>query len=177
MNLVRVEMGKATFTASEIPMEADVPEAVGIPLDLGRDTGVLTVTAVSVGNPHCVVFTKTLDKAIVRRIGPLLERHSVFPNRTNVQFAKPVAADALDIMIWERGAGWTLASGTSSCAAAAAAVRNGHCLPGPVRVSMPGGELTVDVRADWSLRMEGPVESVCEGTITAEFVEQYLQGQ
>ena len=95
--------------------------------------------------------------------------HPAFPNRTNVQFARVSARDALDILIWERGAGYTLASGSSSCGAASAAVRNGLCAHGRVKVGMPGGQLTIEVRPDWSLRLEGPVEEVYSGTLTAEF--------
>src|SRR5205814_1254772 len=86
-------------------------------------------------------FVERLDEAAARRLGPLLESHPAFPNRTNVQFARVAGRDAVDILIWERGAGFTLASGSSSCGAAAAAVRNGRCDPGRVRVRMPGGEV------------------------------------
>ena len=134
------------------------------------------MTAVSVGNPHCVVFTERLDEGEVRRLGPLIERHAAFPNRINVQFARTLGPEMIEIMIWERGAGWTLASGTSSCGAASAAVRNGHCRHGRVTVRMPGGELAIDVRPDWSLRLEGPVELVCTGTLTREFFEDYVRG-
>ena len=116
-----------------------------------------------------MTFVERLDEAAARRLGPLLEHHPAFPNRTNVQFARVVGRDAVDILIWERGAGFTLASGSSSCGAAAAAVRNGRCDPGRVRVRMPGGELIVEVRPDWSLLLEGPVEEVYTGTLTAEF--------
>jgi diaminopimelate epimerase len=84
--------------------------------------------------------------------------------------------DAIEIRIWERGAGYTLASGSSSCGAASAAVRNGHCDPGRVSVRMPGGELAVHVRPDWSLQLEGPVEEVCAGTLSAEFEARYVRG-
>jgi diaminopimelate epimerase len=104
----------------------------------------------------------------------MIEQHPAFPNRTNVQFARVKARDALDILIWERGAGFTLASGSSSCGAAAAAVRSGLCDHGRVTVGMPGGELVIHVRPDWSLRLEGPVEEVCTGTLTREFVEAYV---
>jgi len=174
VGFVTVEMGRATFRAPQIPMTGPDGEAVGVPLAL-QDGTRLTVTAVSVGNPHCVIFTDRLDEAEVRRLGPLVERHAAFPNRINVQFARRLAADAIEIMIWERGAGWTLASGTSSCGAAAAAVRNGHCRPGRVDVRMPGGALVIEVRPDWSLRLEGPVELVCTGTLTAEFFEGHVK--
>jgi diaminopimelate epimerase len=171
VGFVTVEMGRATFRAPEIPMRGPDTDAVGVPLDLSDGTR-LTVTAVSVGNPHCVVFGDHLDEAVVRRLGPLLEHHPVFPNRTNVQFARATSRDAIEIMIWERGAGWTLASGSSSCGAASAAVRNGLCAPGRIAVRMPGGELAVHVRPDWSLRLEGPVEEVCTGTLSREFAER-----
>jgi diaminopimelate epimerase len=168
VDFVSVEMGRATFRAPEIPMNGPDRDVVGVPLQLGDGTA-LTVTAVSLGNPHCVTFVERLDEAAARRLGPLLEHHPAFPNRTNVQFARVAGRDAVDILIWERGAGFTLASGSSSCGAAAAAVRNGRCDPGRVRVRMPGGELVVEVRPDWSLRLEGPVEEVYTGTLTAEF--------
>jgi diaminopimelate epimerase len=131
---------------------------------------------VSVGNPHCVVFVDRLDDGETRRLGPLIENHSAFPNRTNVQFARVLGRDAIEIRIWERGAGYTLASGSSSCGAASAAVKNGHCDHGRVSVRMPGGELAVHVRPDFTLTLEGPVEEVCEGTLTPEFEETYVRG-
>lgn len=173
VGFVTVEMGRATFIPGEIPMRAEAEEAVGLPLSL-PDGSRHTVTAVSVGNPHCVVFVDRLDEAECRRLGPQLESHPDFPNRTNVQFAHVLARDAIEILIWERGAGYTLASGSSSCGAAAAAVRSGRCDHGRISVRMPGGELAVHVRPDWSLRLEGPVEEVCRGTLSQEFVEAHL---
>jgi diaminopimelate epimerase len=129
---------------------------------------------VSVGNPHCVVFVDRLDPDACKRLGPQIERHPAFPQRTNVQFATVGGPNTLDILIWERGAGYTLASGSSSCGAASAAVRNGLCEPGRVTVRMPGGGLVVEVRPDWSLRLEGPVEEVYTGTLSVEFAEAWL---
>ena len=168
MGFVTVEMGHATFRAPEIPMNGPDRDVVGVPLQLSNGT-TLAVTAVSVGNPHCVTFVEHLDEAECRRVGPLIENHPAFPNRTNVQFAKVSGRSAVEIRIWERGAGYTLASGSSSCGAASAAVRNGFCDHGQVRVSMPGGELTIEVRPDWTLRLDGPVEEVYRGTLTEEF--------
>jgi diaminopimelate epimerase len=159
VSFVTVEMGRASFEA----LVLDMPDGARLP-----------VTAVSVGNPHCVVFVERLDEGDCRRLGPLLETHRRFPNRTNVQFARVAGRDTLDILIWERGAGYTLASGSSSCGAAAAAVRNGLCDHGRVLVRMPGGELAVHVRPDWSLRLEGPVEEVYTGTLAPEFIEAHL---
>jgi diaminopimelate epimerase len=175
VNFVTVEMGRATFRASEIPMTGADRDAVGLPLELADGTKV-TATAVNIGNPHCVVFVERLDEADARRLGPLLERHPAFPQRTNVQFARAAPPDALEILIWERGAGFTLASGSSSCGAAAAAVRNGLCRHGRVTVRMPGGTLVIEVRPDWSLRLEGPVEEVYTGTLSEEFARAWLGG-
>jgi diaminopimelate epimerase len=173
VRFVTVEMGRATFRAPDIPMNGPDRDVVAVPLQLG-DGSTVTATAVSVGNPHCVVFVDKLDTDACRRIGPLVERHPAFPQRTNVQFARVVDRSTVDILIWERGAGYTLASGSSSCGAAAAAVRNGRCEHGRVSVRMPGGELVIDVRPDWSLRLEGPVEEVYTGVLSAEFAETWL---
>jgi len=165
---VTVEMGHATFRAPEIPMHGPDREVVGVPLQVGERT--FTVTCVSVGNPHCVVFTDRLDDAEVRAWGPRIETHPSFPNRTNVQFARVVDRGRVEIRIWERGAGYTLASGSSSCAVAAAAVRNG-LTGGTLRLLMPGGELGLEVRPDYSIRLRGPVAEVCEGTLAPDLLD------
>lgn len=170
---VTVEMGDATFDAARIPVRGVSGEAVDLPLTLDDGTN-LRVTAVSVGNPHCVVFVENPNETECRCLGPQIETHAAFPARTNVQFARAAARDVLDIRIWERGAGYTLASGSSSCAAAAAAVRNGHCDAGRITVRMPGGELAIEVRPDWSLRMEGPVEEVYTGLLSPPFIADHL---
>jgi diaminopimelate epimerase len=173
VRFVTVEMGRASFRAADIPMVGVDGDAIGVPLSLPDET-TLTVTAVSVGNPHCIVFVERLDEDQCRRLGPVAERHLAFPNGTNVQFAHVSARDDVEILIWERGAGYTLASGSSSCGVAAAAVRNGLCDRGRISVRMPGGELTVEVQSDWSIRLEGPVEEICTGTLSAEFAAAYL---
>ncbi|MFQ5520916.1 MAG: diaminopimelate epimerase [Candidatus Methylomirabilia bacterium] len=171
---VTVEMGHANFRAPNIPMDGPDREAVEVPLQV--NDRVLRVTAVSVGNPHCVVFCERLDEADVRRLGPLIEHHASFPSRTNVQFARIEGRDRVSILIWERGAGYTLASGSSSCAVASAAVRNGLCDHGSVTVVMPGGELVIEVRPDWSLRLQGPAEEVCVGTLSPDLVAALRAG-
>jgi diaminopimelate epimerase len=170
---VTVEMGRATFRAPEIPMHGPDREVVAVPLQVGERF--LTVTAVSVGNPHCVIFVDRLDDDEARRVGPQIETHPAFPNRTNVQFARVLGRDRVEIRIWERGAGWTLASGSSSCAVAAAAVRNGHA-DGRVTVVSPGGELGVEVREDWSIRLRGPVAEACEGQLAPDLLDALRTG-
>ena len=173
MNLVAVEMGRCTFVAPEIPMNGPAREVVKVPLQVDGET--LLITAVSVGNPHCVIFTDRLDEALVRRLGPKVEHHPSFPNRINVQWARVASRSMVDILIWERGAGWTLASGSSSSAVACAAVRNGLCDHGLVTVRMPGGELSIDVRPDWSIRLKGAVEEVYTGALTSDFMATLTQ--
>ena len=107
-----------------------------------------------------------LTAALAHRLGPDLEHLPLYLNRTNVQFAEAADLHTLRIEIWERGAEYTLASGTSSCAAAGAAIRTGRCAS-PVTVQMPGGEMRVEVAPDWSVRLTGTVEFVCYGEVGA----------
>jgi diaminopimelate epimerase len=168
VDAVTVEMGRATFAASAIPMDGVAGDAIAVPLPLPSGETVV-VTAVSVGNPHCVVFVDEPSEARCRTLGPLIERHRAFPRRTNVQLVRVLDRATLAMHVWERGAGYTLASGSSSCAAAAAAVRTGRADPGPIRVDMPGGTLVVHVRDDSSLRLEGPVALTYAGTLAPAF--------
>ena len=165
-----VEMGQATFKPAALPCTLDVPELIQQPIDTaGRS---LIFTGVSVGNPHCVVFKpagERWSREELLALGPALENHSWFPKRTNVQLAVPTGPKEIFILIWERGAGETQASGSSSCAAASAAVRLG-LVKSPVTVNMPGGTLNIDVAADFSLTMKGPVAEVARGTLSPSFV-------
>ena len=166
---VAVEMGWASFDAAVIPvLGAGGGEVVGRRLEAGGEE--VEYSAVTVGNPHCVVVRAEARAEEARSLGPLLERHPAFPNRTNVQFAEVRGPHRIRIEIWERGAGYTLASGTSSCAAAAVCCRRG-LVRSPVTVEMPGGELSVVVREDWSLRMEGPVVAVARGVLSPECLD------
>jgi len=166
---VTVEMGEATFQSNLIPVAGEERQVVDEEIVIGGKT--LRYTAVSVGNPHCVVFVDELDEGDIRRLGPLLETHELFPNRINVQFAKPLSREKVQILIWERGAGYTLASGSSSCAVASACVRNG-LTDGNVTVSMPGGELDITIRDDWSIKMRGAVEEVAEGHLSIDLLKR-----
>lgn len=165
-----VEMGIATFKPGALPCSLEVPELIQQPIQAaGRP---LTFTGVSVGNPHCVVFKtagETWSREELLTLGPVLEKHELFPKRTNVQLAVPTGPKEISILIWERGAGETQASGSSSCAAAGAAVRLG-LVRSPVTVKMPGGVLNIHVAPDFSLTMKGPVAEVARGTLSASFV-------
>ncbi|MCH7518393.1 MAG: diaminopimelate epimerase [Candidatus Dadabacteria bacterium] len=166
---VTVEMGEATFQSNLIPVAGEDREVVDEEINV--DGELLRFTAVSVGNPHCVVFVDELDEGYIRKLGPLLETHELFPNRINVQFAKPLSREKVQILIWERGAGYTLASGSSSCAVASACVKNG-LTDGNVTVSMPGGDLDINIRNDWSIKMRGAVEEVAEGTLSIDLLKR-----
>ena len=165
-----VAMGQASFQPSALPCTMPTDELIDVPIDVaGRS---LHFTGVSVGNPHCVLF-KNAGEAWSREdllaLGPALENHPLFPNRTNVQLAVPTGPKEIFILIWERGAGETQASGSSSCAAASAAVRLG-LVEGPVTVTMPGGTLSIEVAPDFSLTMKGPVAEVARGVLSPSFV-------
>lgn len=167
--IITVDMGKASFKSNEIPVEGQQREVIQEEIRVNGD--ILEFTAVTVGNPHCVIFFDELDEKLLRKIGPLLENHKIFPNRTNVQFAKVVSSNEVEILIWERGAGYTLASGSSSCAVASACVKN-KLTDSKLSVIMPGGILDIEVNEDWSLRMKGPAEKVFEGSFSDELVER-----
>lgn len=128
----------------------------------------LAIVALSVGNPHCVVFRGRLDITELRRLGPVLERHTAFPERTNVQFVHVLDRDNLELLIWERGAGETQASGSSSCAAVAAAHRAGF-VGESVTAHMPGGELRIGIN-DGRLWLRGPVEEVATITLAPDLI-------
>jgi len=165
-----VEMGQATFKPSALPCALDVPELIQQPIEAAGRT--LTFTGVSVGNPHCVLFKpigESWSREELLTLGPALENHSLFPKRTNVQLAIPTGPKEIFILIWERGAGETQASGSSSCAAASAAVRLG-LVKSPVTVKMPGGTLRIDVARDFQLTMKGPVAEVARGSLSPSFV-------
>lgn len=167
---VTVEMGRATFKPAALPCTVQADELIQQSIQAaGRS---LRFTGVSVGNPHCVLFKpagESWSREDLLALGPALENHAIFPKRTNVQLAVPTGPKDIFILIWERGAGETQASGSSSCAAASAAVRLG-LVKSPVTVKMPGGTLNIDVARDFSLTMKGPVAEVARGTLSPSFV-------
>jgi len=169
---ITVDMGAATFLSDRIPCSGPSREVVGEEVVVDGHT--LRVTALSVGNPHCVVFVDDLEHADLQRLGPALEHHPLFPRRTNVQLARVEARDRVRIRIWERGAGETLASGSSACAVAAACVRHGFTDP-DVTVCMDGGTLRLDVAEGWLIRMTGPAALVFRGTLAPSFVAHLMR--
>lgn len=165
---VTVDMGRVRFTSGAIPVAGPEREVVGERLAvLDRE---FTFTAATVGNPHCVICLPEVNEDLARRYGPAIEVHPLFPRRTNVQFASVVDRSTLRIEIWERGAGYTLASGSSSSAAAAVAHRLG-LVDREVTVVMPGGRLSIVIGEGYDIRMRGPVTRVGVAEVSGEVWE------
>ena len=165
-----VEMGRATFEPKALPCTLKSKELIQRPIQVAGER--MEFTGVSVGNPHCVIFRdrgEEWTRQELLDLGPELENHRLFPRRINVQLAVPVGPNSIYILIWERGAGETQASGSSSCAAASAAVRLG-LVKAPVTVKSPGGTLHIDVDENFDLTMKGPVQEVARGTLSPSFL-------
>ena len=158
--LIKVDMGSATFISEEIPVAGQRREVVNEKLNInGRD---FNITCVSVGNPHCVVPVPDLSKDLAIKYGEAIEKNPMFPNRINVQFLSVIDRKNIRIEIWERGAGYTLASGSSSTAASFAARRLG-LIDNNVTVHMPGGKIKIDFDDKGHAKMTGEVTTVYKG--------------
>ncbi|MEK7270412.1 MAG: diaminopimelate epimerase [Planctomycetota bacterium] len=157
----RVDMGAPILERSNIPMRGGAGRVVDETIRAGGTR--VRVTAVSMGNPHCILFVSDPDRAPIETLGPVLERHPAFPNRTNVEFVSVEGPGRLYQRTWERGAGETLSCGTGACAAAVAAILTGRARPGRVRVRLLGGELFVEWGGSGSVFMTGDAVRVFEG--------------
>jgi diaminopimelate epimerase len=163
-----VAMGVATFTKAGIPMRGPAWETFqDQPFDLGGGL-TLTATAVGMGNPHLVLFTdEDPDRYHLEHLGPALEHHELFPERTNVEFARLRNDGAIEARVWERGVGETLACGTGACAIAVAAHDAGRA-PARVTVRFRGGPLEVERHEDGEVVLGGPVSHVFDATVDPE---------
>jgi diaminopimelate epimerase len=168
--LITVDMGQVSFDSARIPVNLSGPprevinETIRV---LDRD---FTFCAATIGNPHCVVPLPDVTPALAHTYGPHLETHPLFPRKTNVQFLRVRDRRNIQIEIWERGAGYTLASGSSSSASAAVAHRLG-LVDRDVTVHMPGGQIGIEIGADYSIRMTGTVNKVADGVMHADLFE------
>ena len=161
---IEIEMGKASFAPGKVGLVSSA-EVIEQTWQVGSDS--LTLTALSVGNPHCVVFVQQdFEPLPWRQWGAILEKHPEFSGRSNVQFARVLSPHKVQIRIWERGAGETSASGSSSCAVVAAGLKTGRLQAGEVEVAMEGGTLYVCIAEDFDVLLKGPVEVV--GRITVD---------
>ncbi|PXA05381.1 diaminopimelate epimerase [Coraliomargarita sinensis] len=158
---ITVDMGKVNFGMDHIPV--DGPEQadhnIGQKLDINGTE--YTAYIADIGNPHCVIPQPEISKELACKDGAVIEKHSLFPNRTNVQFLKVIDRNNIEIEIWERGAGYTLASGSSSSASAAVAHRIGLC-DKEITVHMPGGKIGITIGDDFAVRMTGPATRVAK---------------
>jgi diaminopimelate epimerase len=163
--MVRVEMGKVSFSSGKIPVTGPEREVLNEKLTAGGRE--FTFCAATIGNPHCVLPLPEVSSEIAHQYGPLLEAHVNFPRKTNVQFMKVLDRANIQIEIWERGAGYTLASGSSSSATAAVAHKLG-LVDKHVSVHCPGGIIKIEIRDAFDILMTGSVTRICEGVISPE---------
>ena len=170
-NQVKVDMGKAIFGSHKVPVMCDESECLDHPLNIVDET--YLINCVSVGNPHCVILCDKLSKSEILKYGSEIENHPLFPNRINVQFAKVLSRNEVEILIWERGAGYTLASGSSSCAVAAVMVKKG-LTDRKMTIKMPGGTLQIEIDEAWNIRMEGEVREIASGYLSDELIADVL---
>ena len=160
---VRVCMGTPEFEPAKIPVDASGTAFIDQPVEVGGN--VWNVTALSVGNPHAVVFVDDVDWLDLPNLGPLFENHPLFPERVNTEFVQVVDRNTLKMRVWERGSGETMACGTGSTAALAAAVVNGRC-ENSARLILRGGELLIEWDRDKNLiYMTGPAVTVYDGEL------------
>ena len=168
--MIRAAMGHADFAEAAVSFSGRSGEDLALP-----EGGSAAVVTVSLSNPHCVVFVEALERTDFLRRAPQLSNHTAFRFGTNVQFARVVDRNHVQAWIWERGVGETLASGSSSCAVAAAAVKRGGVDAGLVTVQMPGGEAEVEVRDDFEVLLRAPAQIILKGEIPAEVVTSWIQ--
>lgn len=160
---VSVGMGKADFTPENIPVKAD-SEIIDSPISLS--SGEWRITCVSMGNPHCVTFVDNTESLDLEKIGPQFESNVLFPERINTEFIRVIDSKTLEMRVWERGSGETMACGTGACASVAAAVKLGICKPDEeITVRLLGGDLRITCAQDYSIVMKGPAEISYEGEI------------
>lgn len=164
-----VDMGEAVLKPADIPIAADGDTYINKPITAG-DMNV-NITAVSMGNPHAVVFMDkdTVDVLDLEKTGPYFENHTLFPQRVNTEFIEVLSENTLKMRVWERGSGETWACGTGACAAAVAACLNGYCRRNSeITVKLKGGDLSIIWRNDGHVIMRGPAVTVFEGEIDIE---------
>ncbi len=164
---IRVDMGNAKVGAEWVGFDDSALDSEGR-LEL-KNGGNYEINLVSMGNPHCVIFLDNWDTNLLEEIGPILCGHKAFKKGTNVQLAKVLDDDLIEVLIWERGVGVTSASGTSACAVAVAAVHSGRVCSGTITVQMEGGSLEVSVDDENRVVLRGPVQEVFWGRLTDGF--------
>ena len=161
---VRVNMGAPILAAEKIPVISRTPEVIDLPLEI--DGVIYRCTAVSMGNPHCVTFLGNVDNLDIEKIGPKFENHTAFPDRVNTEFIKLIDDQTIQMRVWERGSGETLACGTGACASAVAAILTEKVKGNKVIVELLGGTLEIEWdRESNQVYLSGPATTVFNGEI------------
>lgn len=162
---VQVNMGKAILKPAEIPVAAEGEDFIA--REMVVDGKEYTATCVSMGNPHCVIFTEGIDDLDLEKIGPKFENHELFPDRINTEFVEIIDEHTIRMRVWERGSGETISCGTGTCAATVASVLNGYCKQGEeVEVQIRGGKLYDTYLENGEVLMKGPATTVFDGDMT-----------
>lgn len=161
---VTVDMGKAILKPRDIPVDSDLDLFVAQPVEVaGKE---YKITAVSMGNPHAIVYVDDVDSLDLEKIGSDFENHKLFPNRVNTEFIKVIGDKTLQMRVWERGSGETFACGTGACASVVSSVLNNYCkYDEEVLVHLRGGDLRITYRKDGTVMMTGPATQVFDGEI------------
>lgn len=169
-SLIRVNMGSPILQATQIPVVADTEQVIDAPIQV--DGQEYHYTAVSMGNPHAIVYVEDTDSLDLSKIGPSFENHVNFPDRINTEFVQVLDEHTVKMRVWERGSGETLACGTGACAVAVASILNGHVSPDtPVTVKLLGGDLQIFWnRSENLVYMTGPAVTVFDGQIDLSFL-------
>ena len=165
---IKIDMGKAIFESTKIPVNCKNKECIDETLNLEYKD--YKISCVSVGNPHCIILKDELDESEIKTFGSQIENNSMFPNRINVQFAKVISPTLVEVIIWERGAGWTLASGSSSCAVACVVVKK-ELTKRNLTIKMPGGSLKIEIDDLWNIKMTGEVREIASGVLSDELIQ------
>lgn len=169
----RVDMGEPKLLRSEIPMKGANTNVISEPLKVAGKK--LEITCVSMGNPHCVTFVDNVDSYPIEKIGPEVENHPNFPQRTNTEFVEVISPKEIRMRVWERGAGETLACGTGSCASVVAGVLTDKTTR-KVTVHLRGGDLLIEWLGDNHIYMTGPAEEIFEGKVSSAEYKQWMSG-
>lgn len=164
VDLISVNMGKPIIEADKIPVIFNKKEVINEEVNIADKKW--NITTVSMGNPHCVVFTKDIENMDLTKIGPIFENNKMFPQRINTEFVEVIDDKTIKMRVWERGSGETLACGTGACAVTVAAVLNKYCkVDDEIIIKLLGGDLKVKYQSDGTVSMTGPAEFVFEGRI------------
>ena len=166
---ITVDMGTVSFHSRQIPVVGPPREVLNEAFNIGEKA--FRFCAATIGNPHCIVLCDEISAEEAKQWGPFFETDARFPNRTNVQFMKVLDRSNIQIEIWERGVGYTLASGSSSSAAAAVAHKLGLC-DNHIAVHVPGGIIEISISENFAITMTGTVTKICEGTLANEMFEE-----